>query len=146
MDARGQIVEAGSRTDNPVRTILYLPAQVSTTPLKGFVMSAHVEPVPPRSMVLVTVSARAREARHESHTKSKGIQKTTLWLRIFLSTMKSVGYAGTWGPGANAMNNIHVKDCAMGLLLILEAALEGRADEGPEGLCKRKLVVVAYVY
>lgn len=51
--------------------------------------------------------------------------------------MKNVGYAGTWGPGANAMNNIHVKDCAMGLLFVLQAALEGRADEGLEGLCKR---------
>lgn len=67
----------------------------------------------------------------------EGVQKTTLWLRIFLGMMKNVGYAGTWGSGANAMNNIHVKDCAMGLLLILQAALEGRADEGPEGLCKR---------
>ena len=51
--------------------------------------------------------------------------------------MKNVGYAGTWGRGANAMNNIHVKDCAAGLLLVLQAALEGRADEGPEGLCTR---------
>lgn len=60
-----------------------------------------------------------------------------MWLRIFLEMMKNVGYAGTWGPGANAMNNIHVKDCAMGLLLVLQAALEGKADEGLEGLCKR---------
>lgn len=53
--------------------------------------------------------------------------------------MKGVGHAGTWGRGANAMNNIHVKDCAAGLLLVLQAALEGRADEGPEGLCRTTL-------
>ncbi|KAF9240031.1 hypothetical protein BU15DRAFT_74258 [Melanogaster broomeanus] len=33
-------------------------------------------------------------------------------------------------PGANAMNDIHVKDCAMDLFSMLQAALEGRADEG----------------
>ena len=53
--------------------------------------------------------------------------------------MKNVGYAGTWGPGANVMNNIHVKDCAAGLLLVLQAALEGKADEGAEGICGQTL-------
>lgn len=76
----------------------------------------------------------------------EGIQKTTLWLRIFLDMMKNVGYAGTWGSGANAMNNIHVKDCAMGLFLVLQAALEGRADEGLEGLCKRNQVCFDHLY
>ena len=60
--------------------------------------------------------------------------------------MKNVGYAGTWGSGANAMNNIHVKDCAMGLFLVLQAALEGRADEGLEGLCKRNQVCFDHLY
>ncbi|KAF8554484.1 hypothetical protein OG21DRAFT_1412496 [Imleria badia] len=96
LDSDIPIVEAGSRTENPVRTIIYFPAQI--------------------------------------YGVGEGIQKTTLWLRIFLDLIKNVGYAGTWGPGANAMNNVHVKDCAMGLFLILQAALEGRADEGPEGL------------
>lgn len=48
---------------------------------------------------------------------------------------KDVGYAGTWGPGANSMNNIHVKDVASSLLFVLKAALEGKADEGAEGHC-----------
>ncbi|KAI6038522.1 hypothetical protein EDC04DRAFT_2603861 [Pisolithus marmoratus] len=64
----------------------------------------------------------------------EGIQRTTLWLRIFLDMAKKLGFTGTWGPGANTMNNIHVRDCADGLLLVLKAALEGKADEGPEGL------------
>ncbi|KAH0828658.1 hypothetical protein J3R83DRAFT_3020 [Lanmaoa asiatica] len=96
LDSDILIVEAGSRTENPVRTIIYFPAQI--------------------------------------YGVGEGVEKTTLWLRIFLSMMKAVGYAGTWGSGANAMNNIHVKDCAMGLVLVLQAALEGGADEGPEGL------------
>ncbi|KAH7890435.1 hypothetical protein F5I97DRAFT_1826579 [Phlebopus sp. FC_14] len=96
LDSDIPIVEAGSRTENPVRTIIYFPAQI--------------------------------------YGVGEGIQRTTLWLRIFLDMMKNLGYAGTWGPGANAMNNVHVKDCAMGLLLVLKAALEGKADEGPEGL------------
>lgn len=48
---------------------------------------------------------------------------------------KDVGYAGTWGPGANSMNNIHIKDVASSLLVVLKAALEGKADEGAEGHC-----------
>ncbi|KAI9566146.1 hypothetical protein HD554DRAFT_1227411 [Boletus coccyginus] len=96
LDSDIPIVEAGSRIENPVRTIIYFPAQI--------------------------------------YGVGEGIQKTTLWLRIFLDMTKNVGYAGTWGPGANTMNNIHVRDCAMGLFLVLQAALEGRADEGPEGL------------
>ncbi|KIJ16255.1 hypothetical protein PAXINDRAFT_114072 [Paxillus involutus ATCC 200175] len=98
LDSDIPIVEAGSRTENPVRTIIYFPAQIYGV------------------------------------GEGKCIQKTTLWLRIFLDMMKAVGFAGTWGPGANAMNNIHVKDCAMGLFLVLQAALEGKADEGPDGL------------
>ncbi|KAG6373058.1 hypothetical protein JVT61DRAFT_7119 [Boletus reticuloceps] len=96
LDSDIPIVEAGSRTEDPVRTIIYFPAQI--------------------------------------YGVGEGIQKTTMWLRMFFDMMKNVGHAGTWGSGANAMNNIHVKDCAMGLFLILQAALEGRADEGPEGL------------
>ncbi|KAI6044881.1 hypothetical protein EDC04DRAFT_2599232 [Pisolithus marmoratus] len=45
---------------------------------------------------------------------------------------KKLGFAGTWGPGTNTMNNIHIRDCANGLLLVLKAALEGKADEGPD--------------
>ncbi|KAG6331139.1 hypothetical protein ID866_7947, partial [Astraeus odoratus] len=78
-----QIVEAGSRKENPVRTIIYFPAQIYGV---GEDMS------------------------------------------------KKLGFAGTWGSGANSMNNIHVKDCANGLFLVLKAALEGKAEEGPEGL------------
>ena len=99
-------------------------------------------------MALVKVSTRngSRQRTKAKLSGFAGIQKTTLWLRIFLGMMKNVGYAGTWGSGANAMNNIHVKDCAMGLFLVLQAALEGRADEGPEGLCKRHRFFVNYLY
>ncbi|KAI6121128.1 hypothetical protein F5141DRAFT_1186461 [Pisolithus sp. B1] len=96
LDSDIPIVEAGSRKENPVRTIIYYPGQI--------------------------------------YGVGEGIQKTTLWLRIFLDMTKKLGFAGTWGPGANTMNNIHVKDCANGLLLVFKAALEGKADEGPEGL------------
>lgn len=63
-----------------------------------------------------------------------GVQKTTLWLRIFMDYAKRVGYAGTWGAGHNAQNTIHVRDLAEAILLVLRAAREGRADEGADGL------------
>lgn len=90
------IVEAGTRKEDPVRTLIVYPGQI--------------------------------------YGVGEGIQKTTLWLRIFLDMTKKVGHAGTWGPGANSMNNIHVKDCASALLVVFKAALEGRADEGAEGI------------
>lgn len=34
------------------------------------------------------------------------------------------------------MNNIHVIDCANAILTVFKAALEGKAEEGAEGLCK----------
>lgn len=64
------------------------------------------------------------------------MQKTTLWLRVFLDYAKKVGYAGTWGPGQNVQNTIHVRDTADILLFIFKAALEGRAAEGADGLCR----------
>lgn len=48
---------------------------------------------------------------------------------------KEVGQAGTWGPGKNVVNEIHVKDVASALLVVLTAALAGTADEGADGLC-----------
>lgn len=57
---------------------------------------------------------------------------------------KKVGHAGTWGPGANSMNNIHVKDCASALLVVFKAALEGRADEGAEGICTSQTQLTRY--
>lgn len=45
----------------------------------------------------------------------------------------AAGYAGTWGPGHNAMNNIHIKDVASAMIVMLNAALEHKADEGAEG-------------
>ncbi|KAI0059217.1 NAD(P)-binding protein [Artomyces pyxidatus] len=90
------IVEAGTRTENPIRTIIVFPSQI--------------------------------------YGIGQGMQKTTLWLRIFLDLAIQVGYSGTWGPGHNSMNNIHVKDVASALLHVLRAALQGTADEGTEGL------------
>ncbi|KAH7920849.1 NAD(P)-binding protein [Leucogyrophana mollusca] len=96
LDSDIPIVEAGSRKENPVRTIIVYPAQI--------------------------------------YGVGEGVQKTTLWLRIFLDMTKKLGFAGTWGPGANSMNNIHIKDCAMALFMVLDAALQGKAEEGPEGI------------
>ncbi|KAK0206697.1 hypothetical protein DFS33DRAFT_1372937 [Desarmillaria ectypa] len=47
---------------------------------------------------------------------------------------KRIGRAGTWGPGANVMPNMHIKDCASACLTVLKAALDGKAQEGAEGL------------
>ncbi|EKM53534.1 uncharacterized protein PHACADRAFT_125329 [Phanerochaete carnosa HHB-10118-sp] len=63
-----------------------------------------------------------------------GVQKVTLWLRIFMDYAKRVGYGGTWGRGFNAQNTIHVKDLADAILMILRAASEGKAGEGADGL------------
>ncbi|KAJ3554438.1 hypothetical protein NM688_g3112 [Phlebia brevispora] len=90
------IVAAGTRKENPVRTIIIYPGQI--------------------------------------YGVGTGVQKTTLWLRFFLDYAKKLGYAGTWGPGRNVQNTIHVLDCADILLFIFKAALEGKAAEGAEGL------------
>ncbi|TCD65980.1 hypothetical protein EIP91_001927 [Steccherinum ochraceum] len=90
------IVEAGTRKENPIRSIIIFPCQI--------------------------------------YGVGEGIQKTTLWLRFFTDFAKKLGYAGTWGKGHNSMNNIHVKDCANSILVVFKAALEGKADEGAEGL------------
>ena len=66
----------------------------------------------------------------------QGIQKTTVWVRAFLEFAKINGHSGTWGRGLNSINNIHVKDVASAVLIVLQAALEHRAYEGAEGSCK----------
>ena len=48
-------------------------------------------------------------------------------------------HSGTFGPGYNSMSNIHVKDVASAIITILTAALQGRTDEGHEGLCKSSM-------
>lgn len=65
----------------------------------------------------------------------QGVQRTTVWIRTQLKLARDAGYAGTWGPGYNAMSHVHVKDVASAILVILKAALEHKADEGAEGLC-----------
>ncbi|ETW82725.1 hypothetical protein HETIRDRAFT_239716, partial [Heterobasidion irregulare TC 32-1] len=50
---------------------------------------------------------------------------------ILNSTLKltaDVGFAGTWGPGANLSNNIHVKNVVSAMLSVFEAALEPSAN------------------
>ncbi|KAF8905807.1 hypothetical protein CPB84DRAFT_1771238 [Gymnopilus junonius] len=64
----------------------------------------------------------------------EGIKKSTIAIRGTAIIYKTIKQAGTWGPGHNAMDYIHVKDCANGLLAIFEAALAGKADTGTEGL------------
>ncbi|TFK76181.1 NAD(P)-binding protein [Pluteus cervinus] len=63
-----------------------------------------------------------------------GLQRTTLALRIYTEMAKQFGYVGTFAAGLNGMQNIHVKDCASALLIMLQAAIDGRADVGTEGI------------
>lgn len=74
-----------------------------------------------------------------------GIQKTTLWLRFFADYAKKLGYCGTWGAGSNSMNNIHVKDVVSSVIVVLKAALEGKAEEGAEGLCESMGIMLILV-
>lgn len=71
-----------------------------------------------------------------THYSLSGIKKSTQAIDLFLNTWKPIKYAGTWGPGHNSMNNVHVKDAANALLFILQAAIEGKTDEGAEGFCE----------
>jgi hypothetical protein len=64
-----------------------------------------------------------------------GIQKVPLSVRIFVDLCTKAGYSGTWGPGLNRMNVVHIKDAANACLVVFKAALEGKAEEGAEGLC-----------
>ncbi len=57
-------------------------------------------------------------------------------LRIYTEMAKQFGYVGTFAAGLNGMQNIHVKDCASALLIMLQAAIDGRADVGTEGICE----------
>ncbi|KAK0461987.1 uncharacterized protein EV420DRAFT_139887 [Desarmillaria tabescens] len=90
------IVDAGTRSQNPVRTMILFPGWM--------------------------------------YGLGERVQKTTMPLRYFRDMYKQIGRAGTWGPGANVMPNVHVKDCASACLTVLKAALDGKAQEGPEGL------------
>ncbi|KAL1737912.1 hypothetical protein HDZ31DRAFT_51706, partial [Schizophyllum fasciatum] len=63
-----------------------------------------------------------------------GVQKVTSALRVFITLALQAGHAGTFGNGKNAMCEIHVKDVASALFTCLKAALEGKADEGAEGI------------
>lgn len=110
------IVDAGTRTQNPVRTMTMFPGWMYGLG-EGVLLS------PPnywcwRQLLLL------------------GVQKTTMPIRYFRDMYTQIGRAGTWGPGANVMPNVHVKDCASTCLTVLKAALDGKAQEGAEGLCE----------
>ena len=64
-----------------------------------------------------------------------GIRKTSSVLRLYAGFAVQAGFAGTWGPGYNRVGSLHVKDCADALVIMFKAALEGKADEGRDGLC-----------
>ncbi|KAL4248928.1 NAD(P)-dependent Metabolic Enzyme [Abortiporus biennis] len=96
LDSDIPIVEAGTRKENPIRTLILYPSQI--------------------------------------YGIGEGVQRSTLWLRFFTTFAKQLGYVGTWGRGYNTMNNVHVKDVVSALGIILKAVLEGKADEGAEGL------------
>ncbi len=65
-----------------------------------------------------------------------GLQKITLPVRLYIDFAKNVGQAGTFGLGKNAITEIHVKDVASAIIVMLKAALEGKADEGADGFCE----------
>ncbi|KAL0949843.1 hypothetical protein HGRIS_009877 [Hohenbuehelia grisea] len=65
-----------------------------------------------------------------------GMQPVTAGLRVLMQLFTQFGRAGTWGKGLNRTSNIHVKDTSTALLTVLKAALEGKAEEGAEGLLK----------
>ncbi|THU95691.1 NAD(P)-binding protein [Dendrothele bispora CBS 962.96] len=65
---------------------------------------------------------------------SEGPEKITLAMRLYVRLAREAGHVGTWGPGANKNFNCHVKDVANALLVIFDAALQGTAEEGEEGL------------
>ncbi|KAF8954259.1 hypothetical protein BDZ97DRAFT_1677262 [Flammula alnicola] len=89
------IAAAGSRKENPVRTIIAYPGWV--------------------------------------YGLGEGFRKSSGGVRLFLEANKMAGYSGTWGPGHNSMTIVHIKDLSRGLITIFEAALQGKADEGPQG-------------
>lgn len=91
-----------------------------------------------RSTVLekVGLAMLLRREKHHVDPIVPAVQKTTLWLRIFLDYAKKVSYAGTWGAGLNGQNTIHVQDMADVVLFVLRAALDGKADEGAKGFCE----------
>ncbi|TRM67015.1 hypothetical protein BD626DRAFT_167911 [Schizophyllum amplum] len=64
----------------------------------------------------------------------EGPAKSTVGVRMFYDMFKKAGQAGTWGPGANRLPSTHVKDVASAVFTVLKAALEGRAEEGKEGI------------
>ncbi len=109
------IIAAGTRKENPIRTAIVCPAWIYGIG-EGMSLSRIV-------------------ALHIEERCVVGMQKVTLPVRIFLDMFQRNGSAGTWGPGLVKMNNIHVKDVSSALLIVLKAALEGKADEGAEGIC-----------
>jgi nucleoside-diphosphate-sugar epimerase len=71
----------------------------------------------------------------------EAIQKVTLPVRVWIDMFLKLGYAGTWGEGHSRMGNVHVKDVAQAIVVVLKAALKGEADEGAEGFCECRISV-----
>ncbi|KIM42745.1 hypothetical protein M413DRAFT_444414 [Hebeloma cylindrosporum] len=90
-----RVVAAGTRQENPIRTIIVFPGYV--------------------------------------YGLGEGFRKSSLGYQMFLDIGESAGFAGTWGPGHNSMTNIHIKDYSNGLMMIFEAILQDKADEGAQG-------------
>lgn len=63
-----------------------------------------------------------------------GVQKVTMPVRLYVDLAIQAGRSGTFGQGKNAMSEIHVKDVASAIVACLKAALDGKADEGAEGI------------
>jgi nucleoside-diphosphate-sugar epimerase len=95
------IVEAGTRKENPIRTMIIFPSWIFGV--------------------------------------GEAIQKNPTAVRIYTDMFLKLGYAGTWGEGHSRLGNIHVKDAAEAIMVVLKAALKGEADEGADGLCECRI-------
>ncbi|KAF9064629.1 hypothetical protein BDP27DRAFT_1450643 [Rhodocollybia butyracea] len=63
-----------------------------------------------------------------------GLQRVSLPQRVFLNLASLTGHVGTFGPGRNVMNFVHLKDVASAMLAMLNGALEGKnMSEGENG-------------
>uniref|UniRef100_A0A0W0FRM0 NAD-dependent epimerase/dehydratase domain-containing protein n=1 Tax=Moniliophthora roreri TaxID=221103 RepID=A0A0W0FRM0_MONRR len=100
------ISQAGTRKENPIRTIILYP---------GWIHGLGEGSIFPHSRLSSFM------------TRVQGVQEITAAIKIVLNVAKSAGHAGTWGEGHNKISNIHVKDVANAIVVLLEAALQGNA-------------------
>ncbi|KAF8643182.1 hypothetical protein AX16_009179 [Volvariella volvacea WC 439] len=63
-----------------------------------------------------------------------GPHQITLPLRLYLNFARAAGHAGTIGQGQNRIPQIHVKDVARSVAVLIKGSLEGTAGTGKQGV------------